>query len=161
MVQMSWISIPAHTHRRGEVTWRCEDRIKPLLSALLKHKRMITGNDHFRPPNVTEWVSGARETATWLDAFSVPESKWEEWLWWALRKHNQNMLVAGGDPSVKSTRTLQYLVERFSKQMPKFENFFEDVEDDFEEYVLCNKCGKEVVNYNDAGVCADCQMRGG
>jgi hypothetical protein len=142
------------------VNWRCEPRIKPLLEVLLKHKRVITGSDNFRPPNVSEWVSGARETAAWLDAFSVPESKWEEWMRWALRKHNQNMLAAGGDPSVKSTRTLQYTVEQFSKKMPKFENFFGDVEDGFEEDygTVCAKCEKVVVNYNDDGVCADCQM---
>jgi hypothetical protein len=141
------------------MNWRCEDRIKPLLEVLLKHKRVVTGSDNFRPPNVSEWVSGARETAAWLDAFSVPESKWEEWMRWALRKHNLNMLAAGGDPSVKSTRTLQYTVERFSKKMPKFEGFFGDVEDDFYEGIECVTCHKEVVNYNDDGICADCEMR--
>ena len=140
------------------MTFRCEDRIKPLLDGLLDYKRTMLGNIRFRPPNIKEWVSGARETARYLDSYGVPESKWEEWLWWALRKHNQNMLAAGGDPSVKSTRTLQYLVERFSKQMPKFENFFGDVEDDFYEGIECVTCHKEVVNYNDAGVCADCEM---
>ena len=144
------------------MNFRCEDRIKPLLDGLLDYKRKMTGNDHFRPPNVSTWVSGARETASYLDSYGVPESKWEEWLWWALRKHNANMLQAGSDPSVKSTRTVQYTVEQFSKKMPKFEDFWEGVEDDFEESsVLCVTCGKAVVNYNAAGVCADCQMGGG
>jgi len=143
------------------VNFRCEDRIKPLLSALLTHKRMITGNIHFRPPNIKEWVSGARETARYLDSYSVPESKWTDWIAWALRKHNQNMIAAGGDPAVKSTRTLQYLVERYSKQMDvgKYDDFFEGVEET--EVFECVTCHKEVVNYDDDGVCADCQMRGG
>jgi len=145
------------------VNWRTEDRIKPLLDALLTHKRMITGNMHFRPPNVKEWVSGARDTARYLDSYAVPESKWTDWIAWALRKHNQNMLAAGGDPSVKSTRTLNYLVERYSRQMDvgKYDDFFEGVEDDFYEGIECVTCHKVVVNYNEAGVCADCQMRGG
>jgi len=141
------------------VNFRCEDRIKPLLDVLLAHKRMITGSDNFRPPNIREWVSGARETARYLDSYAVPESKWEEWMRWALRKHNQNMLNAGSDPAVKSTRTLQYTVEQFAKKMPKFENFFGDIEDDFEDTAVCVTCDKEVVNYNSDGVCADCQMR--
>ncbi len=143
------------------MNFRCEDRIKPLLDVLLDYKRVITGSDNFRPPNVSTWVSGARETARYLDSYGVPESKWEEWLWWALRKHNANMLQAGSDPSVKSTRTLQYTVEQFSKKMPKYEDFWEGVEDDFDEGIECVTCHKVVVNYNDAGVCADCQMRGG
>ena len=113
------------------MNWRCEDRIKPLLDNLLKHKRMITGNNFFRPPNIKEWVSGARETARWLDSFSVPESMWVTSLLWALRKHNQNMLAAGSDPSVKSTRTLQYLVERYSTTMDvtgKYDDFFAEIE---------------------------------
>lgn len=112
------------------MNWRCEDRIKPLLDVLLTHKRMITGNDHFRPPNVTEWVSGARDTARYLDSYAVPESMWEEWIAWALRKHNQNMLNAGSDPAVKSTRTLQYLVESYSKRMDvgKYDDFFAEIE---------------------------------
>ncbi len=44
-------------------------------------------------------------------------------------------------------------------QVVEFDSFFEAVEED-EDVVLCNTCGKEVVNYNDDGVCADCQMRG-
>lgn len=113
------------------MTWRCEDRLIPLLDALLEHKKMITGNRFFRPPNIKEWVSGARETARWLDSFSVPESMWEEWIAWALRKHNQNMLAAGSDPSVKSTRTLNYLVERYSTVMDvtgKYDDFFAEIE---------------------------------
>ena len=141
------------------MNFRCEDRIKPLLDVLLEHKRVITGSDNFRPPNVSTWVSGARETARYLDSYGVPESKWVEWLKWALRKHNANMLQAGSDPSVKSTRTVQYTVEQFSKKMPKYEDFWEGVEDGFEDTALCTSCGKAVVNYNDAGVCADCQMR--
>ena len=141
------------------MTWRCEDRIKPLLDVLLDYKRKITGNDHFRPPNVSEWVSGARETARYLDSYGVPESKWEEWLRWALRKHNQNMLQAGSDPSVKSTRTVQYTVEQFSKKRPKFEDFFGDIEDGFYEGIECVACHKEVVNYSSDGVCVDCEMR--
>ena len=143
------------------MNWRTEDRIKPLLDALLDYKRKMTGNDHFRPPNVSEWVSGARETARYLDSYEVPESKWVEWLWWALRKHNANMLQAGSDPSVKSTRTVQYTVERFSYWKKSFdtEDFFADIEDDFEDTALCATCGKAVVNYNDDGVCVDCEMR--
>ena len=139
--------------------WRCEDRIKPLLDELLAHKCMITGNQFFKTPSTKEWVSGARETARWLDSYNVPESKWREWMQWALRKHNQNMLNAGSDPSVKSTRTIQYTVEQFSKKMPKYEDFWEGVEDDFEDTGVCVTCHKAVVNYNDAGVCIDCEMR--
>ena len=141
------------------MNFRCEDRIKPLLDVLLDYKRVITGSDNFRPPNVSTWVSGARETARYLDSYGVPESKWEEWLRWAFRKHNLNMLQAGSDPSVKSTRTVNYLVERYAKQMSKHEDIWGDIEDDFYEYVLCASCGNEVCNYNENKVCADCQMK--
>ena len=96
------------------VTWRCEDRIKPLLDVLLKYKRMITGSDNFRPHNVTEWVSGARQTAACLDSYGVAESRWLDWMEYALRTHNNNMRESGKNPFVKSTRTLEYLVEPFA-----------------------------------------------
>ena len=142
------------------MTFRCEDRIKPLLEALLAHKRMITGNDNFKPTSKTirHWVSAATETANILGSYDVPERLWMDWMTYGLRKHNNNMLAAGKDPFIKSTTTIDYTIEKFAKQMPKFENFFEDVEDDFYEGIECVTCHKEVVNYNDAGVCADCEM---
>ena len=95
--------------------WRCEDRIKPLLDVLLKHKRMITGSDNFRPHNAREWVSGARQTAACLDSYGVAEARWLEWMEYALRQHNNNMRESGKSPVIKSTRSLEYLVEEFAK----------------------------------------------
>ena len=95
------------------MTFRCEPRLIPLLDGLLEHKRKITGNDLFRPHNTREWMSGAKQTASCLDSYGVPESKWEAWLEYGLRKHNQNMLAGGKNPFVKSTRTLEYTIEGF------------------------------------------------
>ncbi len=148
------------------MTWRCEDRIKPLLDGLLAHKRLMTGDNNFRPTSktITHWVSAATETANILAAYGIPEKKWPEWMRYGLRKHNNNMLAAGKDPTVKSTTSIDYTIEKFSLNMPskKYEDFFEDIEDDVEEDygIVCVTCHKVVVNYNDDGVCADCQMRG-
>ena len=97
------------------MTFRCEDRLKPLLDGLLSYKKMIAGNVHFRPHNAKEWISGARQTAACLDSYGVAEARWLDWLEWALRTHNNNMRKSGSSPIVKSTRSLEYLVEEFAK----------------------------------------------
>ena len=96
--------------------WRCEDRIKPLLDALLAHKRKMLGDIRFRPHNVSEWLSGARQTAACLDSYGVAEARWLEWMEYALRQHNNNMRESGKSPIMKSTRSLEYLVEEFAKK---------------------------------------------
>ena len=99
------------------MNWRCADRIKPLLDALLKHKRMIMGDNFFSPfgKMTGEWISGATETAGWLDTYGVSESRWMDWMEYGLRTHNNNMREAGKSPYVKSTRTIQYTMEDFAK----------------------------------------------
>ena len=111
------------------MTWRCEDRIKPLLDALLAYKRMITGNAYFKPHNVGEWTSGARQTASCLDSYGVMEDRWPDFMKYALRTHNQNMLKSGSSPFVKSTRSLEYLVEGFAKTEDR-DKYLRGVEDD-------------------------------
>ncbi len=142
------------------MNFRCEDRIKPLLDGLLAYKQMIDGDQLYRPTakRIREWVSGAVEYVAEMESWNIPEARWIDCMDYGFRKHNSNMLRSGNDPTVKSHRTIEYLVDPFAKKMPKHEDFFEAVEED-EDVVLCNTCGKEVVNYNDDGVCADCQMR--
>jgi len=103
------VDMPAAKRMR----FRCNARLMPLLDGLLEYKRMITGSDNFRPHNTGEWISGAKQTAACLDSYGVPEKDWTDWLAYALKKHNQNMLAAGKKPFVKSTRTLEYTVEGF------------------------------------------------
>ena len=103
------VSMPAAKRQ----TFRCEPRLVPLLDGLLAHKRMILGDESFRPHNPRSWIAAAKETAGCLDSYGVPEKEWADWLTYGLRAHNKNMLNAGKSPFVKDTRTLNYTVEGF------------------------------------------------
>ena len=134
-------------------------RYWPILDSYLAYVRQFTRDEEFHPntnlgPTMrAAWKNGARDLYEELRAQKVPEREHAEFVQWACRRLEKNVLTN------KSPKSLLYLVGTWRANQQVAALFGEEVEFEDEPMVICEKCEKLVyADRVENGLCLDCRM---